>query len=126
LRDFTALSDRLTSPDVLKLLNAYFEAMTEAVLSKGAEVLKFVGDGLLAVFPVESDDQLRPVAKRALLAAWEALASLEETNRRQLLHLLDRGIWHRPKRRGENISIRLALSSNPIGIAIRKSCERRR
>jgi adenylate cyclase len=52
LRGFTDLTDRLTGPQVTLLLNAYFEALAGAVLEQGGEVPQFVGDGLLAVFPL--------------------------------------------------------------------------
>ena len=51
LRGFTDLSGRLAGPDMIALLNAYFERMAGAVLAEGGEVLKFIGDGLLAAFP---------------------------------------------------------------------------
>src|SRR5690606_32026292 len=51
LRGFTDLADRLSGPDMITLLNAYFERLAGAVLEAGGEVLKFIGDGLLAVFP---------------------------------------------------------------------------
>ena len=54
LRGFTSMSDRLAPADLIALLNAYFEVMAGAVLAQGGEVLKFIGDGLLAVFPFES------------------------------------------------------------------------
>jgi len=54
LRGFTELSDRLQPADLITLLNAYFEVMAGAVLKHGGDVLKFIGDGLLAVFPFEN------------------------------------------------------------------------
>ena len=53
LRGFTELSGRLPPDKMLALLNAQFEALVEAIADRGGEVLKFMGDGLLAVFPVE-------------------------------------------------------------------------
>lgn len=51
LRGSTELSGRLLPESMLALLNAYFECLTEAIEAEGGEVLKFIGDGLLAVFP---------------------------------------------------------------------------
>ncbi len=81
LRGFTDLSDRLSGSDMLALLNAYFEVMAGAVLSAGGEVLKFIGDGLLAVFPLTDADQGKTAARAALAAARQAMAGLEALNR---------------------------------------------
>jgi adenylate cyclase len=54
LRGFTDLSERLSGPDMIALLNAYFGCLAGAVLDHAGEVLKFIGDGLLAVFPFET------------------------------------------------------------------------
>ena len=56
LRGFTRLSDRLPSEVVVEILNRYFDCQVEAITRRGGEVLKFMGDGLLAVFPVAGDD----------------------------------------------------------------------
>lgn len=80
LRGFTDLSDRLSGSDMLALLNAYFEVMAGAVLSQGGEVLKFIGDGLLAVFPLSAPGQATSAARAALAAARVAMAGLEALN----------------------------------------------
>lgn len=53
LRGFTALSDRLPSETVVDILNRYFDCQVSAIAAHGGEVLKFMGDGLLAVFPID-------------------------------------------------------------------------
>jgi adenylate cyclase len=53
LRGFTALSDRLPAETVVEILNGYFDCQVSAILAHGGEVLKFMGDGLLAVFPID-------------------------------------------------------------------------
>src|SRR5690606_12035019 len=53
LRGSTALADKLPRSEYLDLLNRYFEAVAGAVLERGGEVLKFIGDGLLAIFPMD-------------------------------------------------------------------------
>jgi adenylate cyclase len=55
LRDSTGLSERLTPDALLERLGAYFEIVVEAVRGQGGDVLKFVGDGVLAVFPADDD-----------------------------------------------------------------------
>jgi adenylate cyclase len=52
LRDFTRISDKWPRDDVIDLLNDYFDAMSEPIARHGGEILKFIGDGLLAIFPL--------------------------------------------------------------------------
>jgi adenylate cyclase len=52
LRDFTRISDNWPRDDVIELLNGYFDAISEPVARHGGEILKFMGDGLLAIFPL--------------------------------------------------------------------------
>ena len=54
LRDFTALSESLPRDRVIALLNAHFERLAAPIKAFGGEVLKFMGDGLLAIFPTEA------------------------------------------------------------------------
>ena len=55
LRGFTSLSESLPRDDLIELLNQYFGPMCDAVEANGGEVLKFIGDAMLAIFPVEDD-----------------------------------------------------------------------
>ena len=78
LRGFTALSDRLPPETVVEILNAYFDCQVSAIRTHGGEVLKFMGDGLLAVFPIaEQDGNVQQVCSHVLEAAREARASVE-------------------------------------------------
>lgn len=52
LRGFTPLSDRLPAETVVDILNHYFDCQVAEIRDHGGEVLKFMGDGLLAVFPI--------------------------------------------------------------------------
>nr|WP_246701080.1 adenylate/guanylate cyclase domain-containing protein [Rhodopseudomonas sp. BR0M22] len=63
---------------MIALLNAYFEVFADAVLRNGGDVLKFIGDGLLAVFPL--GDNPRAAGNAALTAAMEAQAGLSRLN----------------------------------------------
>jgi adenylate cyclase len=79
LRGFTALSDRLPAETVVDILNQYFDCQVTAIRSHGGEVLKYMGDGLLAVFPIDEyvgDEQ--QVCSRVLEAAHESRASVAE------------------------------------------------
>jgi adenylate cyclase len=78
LRGFTALSDRLAARTVVDILNQYFDCQVPAIRKHGGEILKFMGDGLLAVFPIAKDGgDLGEVCARVLQAAREARASVE-------------------------------------------------
>ena len=54
LRDFTALSDLWPRDDIIEILNGYFDALCDPVEARGGEILKFMGDGLLAIFPLSN------------------------------------------------------------------------
>ncbi|MGO4452023.1 adenylate/guanylate cyclase domain-containing protein [Phyllobacterium sp. TAF24] len=54
LRDFTGISDAWPRDNVIELLNGYFDAMSEPIEKYGGEILKFMGDGLLAIFPLSN------------------------------------------------------------------------
>jgi adenylate cyclase len=78
LRGFTALSDRLAPTDVVDLLNRYFDCQVPSIVNAGGEVLKFMGDGLLAVFPTADDGKdEREVCEKVLTAAREARAAVK-------------------------------------------------
>jgi adenylate cyclase len=81
LRGFTNLSESLPRDELLELLNQYFGPMCGAVEANGGEVLKFIGDAMLAIFPVEPD--ARSACRRALAAAQTAQAAIEEENRQR-------------------------------------------
>jgi adenylate cyclase len=81
LRNFTSMSDTLAPADVLILLNVYFETMASAVSARGGEILKFIGDGMLAVFPVtEGIDRASCLAVMAAKDAIERLATFNQQN----------------------------------------------
>ena len=80
LRGFTTLSDRLSTEAVADLLNACFDAMVVPITRRGGEVLKYMGDGVLAVFDRQdrSDDDLCQGALDAADEAITAVASIAE------------------------------------------------
>jgi adenylate cyclase len=77
LKDFTALSNRLSSTQVLRLLNAYFDKVVSAISQRGGEVLKFTGDTVLASFP--SYDQ-RAACRAALASAAAILEQVDQSD----------------------------------------------
>jgi adenylate cyclase len=80
LRRSTEISGMLLPEAMLALLNAYFECLTEAIQAKGGEVLKFIGDGMLAVFPFSHFDGADTAARSAYDAATDALARIDGIN----------------------------------------------
>ncbi|WP_315834853.1 adenylate/guanylate cyclase domain-containing protein [Bradyrhizobium prioriisuperbiae] len=83
-RGFTALTDRGDPVKVVGWLDEHFDAIGEPVTRCGGEILKFTGDGFLAIFPVEDPDN-RPCATcgSALDAAEQALAANRALNARR-------------------------------------------
>lgn len=73
LRGFTSLSDRLEAEEIIETLDDYFDCMIEPIKALGGEVLKFMGDGMLAIFPMDE--------RTGQLACQSALAAAEEGQR---------------------------------------------
>src|SRR5262249_43160562 len=73
LRGFTVLSERLSPDRLLQLLGAYFEIVVDAVRSEGGDVLKFIGDGVLALFSAEGNGRDEACA-RAVRSVGQAFA----------------------------------------------------
>ena len=73
LRGFTERSDRLAGSQVIAMLNALFDAQAQAIAAHGGEILKFIGDGLLAIFSIEHADKAATAARCALDAAMQAV-----------------------------------------------------
>jgi adenylate cyclase len=82
LQGFTKIADSTPRDELIPMLNDYFEAMVDTVHEHGGQVLKFMGDGLLAILNLDDgeDDQ---VCAGALDAAEEALARVDEVNQRR-------------------------------------------
>jgi adenylate cyclase len=79
LRGFTALSDRLPAETVVEILNQYFDCQVASIRAHGGEVLKYMGDGLLAVFPIdEYVGDAQQVCAKVLEAANESRASVAD------------------------------------------------
>jgi len=76
LRSFTPLADSLPGSELIALLDGCFDCMVRPVNRHGGEVLKFLGDGLLAIFRLKERQRPR-ICASALAAASEALDLME-------------------------------------------------
>jgi adenylate cyclase len=81
LRGFTGLSESLPREALIDLLNCYFGPMCDAVAEQGGEILKFIGDAMLAIFPIRTDTA--ETCGAALAAAERAQKALREENRQR-------------------------------------------
>jgi class 3 adenylate cyclase/uncharacterized protein (DUF427 family) len=77
LRGSTGLTERLPRQQYLQLLNHFFECTAGVVIERGGEVLKFIGDAVMAIFPLREHPD---AAERALETAIEALAQVRKFN----------------------------------------------
>ncbi|WP_432474281.1 DUF427 domain-containing protein [Amphritea sp. HPY] len=84
LRGSTSLTESMPRMSYLELLNDFFDSMAGAVIDYGGEVLKYVGDAVVAIFPIDNPADTHPHAvQRALEAAREARTRMEVVNRRR-------------------------------------------
>jgi adenylate cyclase len=83
LRGFTSISETLARNAVIALLNDYFECMVGAVRRHGGEVLKFIGDAMLAIFQIADDLDRDRACLAALAAAHQALFDLQGLSERR-------------------------------------------
>src|SRR3954451_14822953 len=79
MRDYTRLTAILSPEEAVQLLNGYFDYLVPPIEAKGGEVLKYMGDGLLAIFR-HGDEDRSSAAQAALAAAVQALAQLQAAN----------------------------------------------
>ena len=79
LRGFTELSETMAPEAVVGALGAWFDRIAGAVHAFGGEVLKFIGDGVLAIFPIGERDPsaASDAALRAVAAARAGMAHLD-------------------------------------------------
>ncbi len=80
LRDFTGLNERMAAADLLELLNNYLQLVGDALKAYGGEILKFIGDGVMAYFPAEDALFLPMVTNNAIGAARRLIDDIESAN----------------------------------------------
>jgi adenylate cyclase len=94
---FTALSNTLSGPDVVAMLNDAFDLMVPAVEKRGGEILKFMGDGFLAIFPHDGDKGLArtaEAAREAVMQSEEAVAAAPVGERVSFRSAIHAGRFH--------------------------------
>jgi adenylate cyclase len=79
MRDYTHISSTLSPESAVELLNNYFDCLVPPIEDEGGEVLKYLGDGLLAIVRDKGDDT-GGAAQSALTAATKALRRIEIAN----------------------------------------------
>jgi class 3 adenylate cyclase len=92
IRNFTSIAEKLSSAEVAELLTEYFERSCSSVLKNGGRHLKFIGDGLMAIFVDAASGSPLPAARRAVSAALAMTLTTHEF--RAWLHerFADRGL----------------------------------
>jgi adenylate cyclase len=121
LRGFTALSEATPPAAVIAALDAWFDRIASSVHAFGGEVLKFIGDGVLAIFPVigESPGSACDAALRAVSAAQAGMARLDMARRQQgLPPLAFRAALHLGEILWGNIGAADRLDFTAIGPAV--------
>ena len=81
LRGSTEMADTLPREEYLETLNEYFDCVAGSVIEHGGEVLKFIGDAVLAIFPIDDPDAESPEpCMNALAAAKHSLEVMKTVN----------------------------------------------
>ena len=81
LRNSTALADTMPSEDFIRMLNVYFECTAGPAIAEGGEILDFIGDAVLAIFPCESEGDLPAAVAAATRALHASIQKAEKINR---------------------------------------------
>src|SRR6266853_3444520 len=120
LRDFTAMSEAMAPEAVVAALDAWFDRIAGAVHAFGGEVLKFIGDGVLAIFPITGTPaEACDAALRAVVAARAGMAHLDRVRQGQGLPPLPFGAaLHLGEILWGNIGAAYRLDFTAIGPAV--------
>ena len=91
LRGSTPLALSMSRSEFLACLNDFFDCVAGAVLDHGGQVLRFIGDAALAIFPIETESgqqDLQAACEQAIAAARQAMARVHEANEKRALESL--------------------------------------
>ncbi len=81
MRNSTPLAESLSPEDFFAMINAYFECTAGAVMDAGGEVLRFIGDAVLAIFPIRKGESTeRQACQKAARAMREAEKRVRRMN----------------------------------------------
>jgi len=80
LRNSTSIAESLPPDVYFSMLNSYFEATAGAVIAHGGEVLDFIGDTVLGIFPYSGDSELCEAANLANQALDQAVVHARDIN----------------------------------------------
>ncbi len=83
LRNFTQLTEVLPADKILEMLNTYFEFVAASVTARGGEILRFIGDAMLIVFPIDDKMDTQTACKAAIDSAIDAQSTLAALNHRR-------------------------------------------
>ncbi|MEP9389153.1 adenylate/guanylate cyclase domain-containing protein [Mesorhizobium sp. KR9-304] len=112
MRNSTALADTMPGQDFIQLLNEYFDITATPIIEAGGEVLDFVGDGVLAIFPYNDAGEQEAAVGAAMVALRGVLKARDELNEER------RGKGQLPIRFGIGINTGTVMFGN-IGISRR-------
>lgn len=126
LRQSTFLAETSSREDFLTALNQYFECVAGAVIDHGGEVLKFIGDAVLAIFPIEHSSDPQPdacgKALAALRAANDRLAAVNKDREAEGRPLLAFGTGlHRGSITYGNVGTERRLDFTVVGPAVNEA-----
>ncbi|MBN8222730.1 MAG: adenylate/guanylate cyclase domain-containing protein [Spirochaetes bacterium] len=124
LRGYTDLSAKVDPPVLVEWLNRYFETISAPIVENGGEVLKYMGDAVLAIFPVENGGRAKAAhaALAAADAADKALAIFNTERAEAKLPLMRHGIaLHIGDVQYGNIGANRRLDFTVIGPAVNKA-----
>ncbi len=122
MRGFTNLADQRPAAEVVRILDRFFECVAGPIAPNGGEVLKFIGDAVLAIFPV-GEDGPRAACARALSAASAALQNIRALAGEGTLPAIDLGIaLHVGEVMYGNIGARDRLDFTVIGAVVNEVC----
>ena len=79
-RNFTLYTENLNLDQLLETLNQYFEIVHDCVEKNGGEILRFIGDAMLIVFPAEKSDTIAEACQKALSSAIDAQLLARQIN----------------------------------------------
>ena len=104
LRNSTALADTMPGQDYIQLLNVYFDCTAAQVIEAGGEVLDFIGDGVLAIFPYHDASEQKAAIKAATEALREVIKARDALNEARVEQgLFPLQIRHRAEHRHRDV-----------------------